>query len=135
MHVPLSVMIAMLSLPFAAHPPSCSIHPPSGSAGPALLALSRITEPQAYKAALAALRKYRNRKVLTTQLKTETECLIWSYDVDVGDPKALRNVHIDAGTGQVLSVESRAKSQTRPNTSNSSAPNSPPTTPIHPASE
>jgi hypothetical protein len=135
MHVPLSLMIAMLSLSFSAHPPSCSIHPPKGSEGPALLALSRITEPQAYKAALAALRKYRNRKVLTTQLKTESECLIWSYDVDVGDPKALRNVHIDAGTGQVLSVESKAKSQQPSNTSNPSAPSSPPATPAHPAAE
>jgi hypothetical protein len=131
--IPSVLMIALLSLPFEAHPPACSIHPPSGSAGPALLALSRITEPQAYKAALAALRKYRNRKVLATQLKTESECLIWSYDVDVGDPKALRNVHIDAGTGQLLSVESRPKSQPRPSPSDSPAPSGPPATPTHPA--
>ena len=104
------LMIVMSTLPFAAHPPGCSIHPPSGSEGPALLALSRITEPQAHKAALAALRKYRNSRVLATQLKTQSECLIWSFDVDVGDPHALREVHIDAGTGHVLSVESEAKS-------------------------
>lgn len=69
---------------------------------PGLLARAKITDEAARAAALA---KVPGGRITGAELEEEGGKLIYSYDVKVEGKEGVEEVHVDALTGQVLSVE------------------------------
>ena len=69
---------------------------------PGLLARVKITDEAARAVALA---KVPGGRIVGAELEEEGGLLIYSYDVKVGNKEGVEEVHVNALTGQVVSVE------------------------------
>ncbi|NJD18966.1 MAG: hypothetical protein FIA95_06745 [Gemmatimonadetes bacterium] len=69
---------------------------------PSLLAKAKVTDQAARAAALA---RVPGGRITGAELEEEDGKLIYSYDVKVEGKEGAEEVHVDALTGQVLSVE------------------------------
>jgi hypothetical protein len=96
----------------AAEPSLCSIHPSKGTPESALPGLTKVTEADAQKAALAGFADSAAAvTVAGSELEVEHGCLIYSFDVRVAGAKGVEEVIVDAGTGKVLSREHETTKQ------------------------
>jgi uncharacterized membrane protein YkoI len=69
---------------------------------PGLLAQAKVTSDSAQRLALA---KVPGGKIAKAEIEEEDGMLIYSFDVKVGDKPGVEEVHVDAKTGAVVSVE------------------------------
>jgi hypothetical protein len=73
---------------------------------PALEAKAKISKDEAKKIALAKVPK---GKIKEGELEEEGGKLIWSFDIKTKGSKELTEVHVDAMTGEVVSVEKESR--------------------------
>jgi uncharacterized membrane protein YkoI len=83
----------------------CSIHPAQGMSGHQLAALAQVSQAEAQKTAVAKIGSKEDVSIISTELESEHGCLIWTFDLRVAGKPGVQEVHIDAGNGNVLSVE------------------------------
>lgn len=83
----------------------CSIHPAEGMSGSQLAALAQVSQAEAGKTAVARIGGKEDVSIVATELESEHGCLIWSFDLRIAGKSGVQEVHIDAGNGNVLSVE------------------------------
>lgn len=83
----------------------CSIHPAKGVSGKQLAALAQVPQAEAEKTAVAKIGGNEKVSVVGAELESEHGCLIWSFDLRIAGKSGVQEVHIDAGNGNVLSVE------------------------------
>jgi uncharacterized membrane protein YkoI len=83
----------------------CSIHPTEGMSGSQLAALAQVSQAEAGKTAVARIGGKEDVSIIGTELESEHGCLIWSFDLRIAGKSGVQEVHIDAGNGNVLSVE------------------------------
>lgn len=67
-----------------------------------LAALAKVSRPEAEKTALA---KVPGGKVKDAELEKEGGKLIWSFDIGTEGTKDVTEIHVDANTGEVVTVE------------------------------
>ncbi|MFQ6089946.1 MAG: PepSY domain-containing protein, partial [Candidatus Bipolaricaulia bacterium] len=79
---------------------ACSISAPEDASAQTLAGLAKITASDAEQAALA---QFPSATVLQTELDSENGCLV--YSVELQSASGVKDVKVDAGTGQVLHVE------------------------------
>ena len=85
----------------SAAPLHCSIHPKLNIADAELPALAKVTQAEAQRTALKAVR-VRSATVNSGELEAEGGCLIYSFDIGIPGRKSIIEVAVDAGTGKVL---------------------------------
>ena len=73
-----------------------------------LQAQAKIGRPDAEKVALS---KVPGGTVKEGELEKEKGRLIWSFDISIPDSKDIKEVQVDATTGEVVSVETESASQ------------------------
>ena len=78
----------------------CSIHPQKGTSKSDLVAMAKITQADAEKAALASVGA-QSGAVKETELEVEDGCLVYEVKVKGSDAK-VREIMVDAGDGKVL---------------------------------
>jgi uncharacterized membrane protein YkoI len=83
----------------------CSIHPGKGMSRHQLSALAQVSKPEAEKTALAKVGGQEKVSIVGAELESEHGCLIWTFDLRIAGRSGVQEVHIDAGNGNVLSVE------------------------------
>jgi uncharacterized membrane protein YkoI len=83
----------------------CSIHPAKGVSGNQLAALAQVSQAEAENTAVAKIEGNEKVSVVGAELESEHGCLIWSFDLRIAGESGVQEVHIDAGNGNVLSVE------------------------------
>jgi uncharacterized membrane protein YkoI len=83
----------------------CSIHPAKGVSGKQLTALAQVSQAEAERTAVAKIDGNEKVSVVAAELESEHGCLIWSFDLRIAGKSGVQEVHIDAGNGNVLSVE------------------------------
>ena len=83
----------------------CSIHPAKGVSGDRLTALAQVSQAEAERSAIAKIDGKEKVSVVASELESEHGCLIWSFDLRIAGKPGVEEVHIDAGNGNVLSVE------------------------------
>jgi hypothetical protein len=98
-------MIATLAVSIAsvATAGQCSIHPPKGATDAQLAALAKVTKADAEKTAIGSVKSAAT--ATDAELEAEHGCLIWSFDVKVEGKSGVKEVHVDAGNGKVLSTK------------------------------
>jgi hypothetical protein len=100
------VVLALACLVFeasASESSLCSIHPPTGTPESALPGLTKVTQADAQKTALAGFVDSAGAATIAeSELEVEHGCLIYSFDVRVAGQKGVEEVNVDAGTGKVL---------------------------------
>lgn len=79
---------------------ACSISAPEDASAQTLASLAKITQSDAEQAALA---QFPGGTVLQTELDSENGCLV--YSVEVQTTSGIKDVKVDAGNSQILSVE------------------------------
>jgi hypothetical protein len=84
---------------------TCSVKPAKGTAKDQLPGLAKVSEADARKAAITAVKTNQDVTVKSSELEIEKGCLIWSFDLSVGTMPGIQEVQIDAGNGKVLSSE------------------------------
>jgi hypothetical protein len=92
-----------LALRLAASPSGCTIHPKKGASKAQLSALSKVSEADARKAALAFLGNPSGAAVEETELEAEHGCLVWSFDIRLQGKAGVQEIQVDAGDGRILS--------------------------------
>jgi hypothetical protein len=108
--LPSSLLLVVFSISAAELP--CSIHPPKGTPKAALPGLTKVTQADAQKTALAGFADSAGTPTVSeSELEVEHGCLIFSFDVHVAGAKGVEEVLVDAGTGKVLSREHETSSQ------------------------
>jgi uncharacterized membrane protein YkoI len=83
----------------------CSIHPAKGMSGSQLAALAQVSQAEAEKTAVAKIGGKKAVSIVGVELESERGCLIWTFDLRIAGESGVQEVHIDAGNGNVLSVE------------------------------
>jgi uncharacterized membrane protein YkoI len=83
----------------------CSIHPAKGVSGNQLAALAQVSQAEAERTAVSKIDGKEKVSVVAAELESEHGCLIWSFDLRIAGKSGVQEVHIDAGNGNVLSVE------------------------------
>jgi uncharacterized membrane protein YkoI len=83
----------------------CSIHPAKGMSGSQLAALAQVSQAEAEKTAVARIGGKKGVSIVGAELESEHGCLIWTFDLRIAGESGVQEVHIDAGNGNVLSVE------------------------------
>jgi hypothetical protein len=96
-----AVALAFISVAAAAAQPQCTVHPPKGTPESALAGMTKITEADARKTALAGFAKG-SAEIAEAELEVEHGCLIYSFDVKSAGNDGIDEVQIDAGSGQTL---------------------------------
>jgi len=81
----------------------CSIHPKKGATKEELIAMAKVTQPDAQKAALASFKDPSKATVKEAELEAEHGCLVYSFDIEVAGRTGIQEVQVDAGNGKVLS--------------------------------
>jgi hypothetical protein len=99
----LVALMAPLGASAAAMP--CTIHPKAGIADADLPALTKVTQAAAESTALKAV-NVAAAQVSSSELESESGCLIYSFDIKVPGKTSIVEVAIDAGSGKVLSKKS-----------------------------
>jgi hypothetical protein len=66
---------------------------------------AKISRADAEKAALA---KVPGGKIKEGELEKEKGKLIWSFDISIPDSKDIKEVHVDAISGEVISLETES---------------------------
>lgn len=101
-----SLLFVGLSVSTATAKSSCTIRPPKNTAESALAGLAKVSKADAEKAALAGFANFEaSATVAESELEVERGCLVYSLDVRVSGRQGVEEVHVDAGTGKVLSRE------------------------------
>jgi hypothetical protein len=63
-----------------------------------------VSQADAEKAALAGFANFASPATIAkSELEIEQSCLVYSFDVQIAGEKGFEEVHVDAGTGKVLS--------------------------------
>jgi hypothetical protein len=81
----------------------CSIHPKKGATKEELMAMAKVTQADAQKAALASFKDSSKATVKEAELEAEHGCLVYSFDIEVAGRTGIQEVQVDAGNGKVLS--------------------------------
>lgn len=91
---------------------SCGIQPPKNTPESALSGLATVKEADAEKTALAGFSSFAGAAtVANKELEVEHGCLVYSFDVQIAGHKGFEEVHVDAGTGKVLSRKHETSKQ------------------------
>ena len=96
-----AIALLSVSIPTSAAKLYCSIHPAKDTPVSAYAGLSRISQEDAGKAALANI-KAPSKQLTRRNLRIEEGCLVYSFDIQIAGRKALEEVLVDAGTGIVI---------------------------------
>ena len=73
-----------------------------------LEAMAKITKAEAQQ---TALQQVPNGTIKKTEIEKEKGKLIWSFDVSVPDSPNIKEVNVDAVTGQVVGIETETPEQ------------------------
>jgi len=107
---PLSLLFIVFPVCAAQLP--CTIRPPKDTLESALPGLTKVTETDAQKTALAGFADFAATATVTdSELEVEHGCLVYSFDIRVAGRKGVEEVLVDAGTGKVLTREHETSSQ------------------------
>ncbi len=101
---------AVLSLPGQAYE-NCAMRPPQGATAAQLAELANISQAVAQEIALNEIHSQAGKTVQSAQLQVARGCLIWSLAVTVAGQAGVREVHLDADTGRVISVRQKSTGQ------------------------
>jgi uncharacterized membrane protein YkoI len=101
-HLALAFLV-MVAATASAASPTCTIHPKKGATKEELAAMAKVTQADAQKTALAALKDPSKVTVKSAELEAEHGCLLYSFDIEVAGKTGVQEVQIDAGNGKVLS--------------------------------
>lgn len=82
----------------------------AGESQSKLMAEAKVGRPEATMAALA---RVPDGTVQSAELEKEHGALIWSFDITRPGTRDVSEVHVDAVTGKVLSVEKETPEQER----------------------
>ena len=80
---------------------TCSIHPDKNSTDAQLAKLSKVSQTDAERRALARVKA--PAKVVGSELQVIDGCLVWALVVKGAGKSAMQALNVDAGTGKVLS--------------------------------
>lgn len=69
---------------------------------------AKISEPEARQIAIS---KVPNGTIKESELEKEKGRLIWSFDIAIPDSRDIKEVNVDAITGEVVAVETETPSQ------------------------
>jgi hypothetical protein len=89
----------------------CSIHTAKGMSDAQLSSLTRVSQAQAEKIAVAKLRGKSAVSTASAELEAEHGCLVWSFDLQVAGRPGVQEIQVDAGNGKVLSVKHESARQ------------------------
>lgn len=104
MHRQLAFTILFLALSSSASAAglSCSIRPAKDMQPAQLQKLTKVTQAEAQKTAVAKI-KASSIKIESGELEVEVGCLVYSFDIAVPGKPGIEEIMVDAGTGRVLS--------------------------------
>lgn len=97
-----AIALLFVAVPASAAKFACSIHPAGDTPVSALPGLAKVSQEDAGKTALARI-KARPKQVADGKLEIEQGCLVYSFDIQVSAKKAVEEILVDAGTGQIIS--------------------------------
>jgi uncharacterized membrane protein YkoI len=80
----------------------CSIHPKRDTPKADLQAQAKVSQSEAQKTALEALKAASPVEVNEGELEVERGCLVYSFDIHVSGKQGIEEFLVDAGTGKVL---------------------------------
>ncbi len=98
-----SLMTALAFASAGSAATQCSIHPSKDATDAQLPKLSKISQADAEKKALARVKS--PAKVVGSELQVTGGCLVWTVIVTGASKSAIQTVNLDAGTGKVLSIK------------------------------
>ena len=106
----LTLLFLVVSAAASAADLSCSIRPKKDIRPAELQNLTKVTQAEAQKAALAKI-KASSTKIESAELEVELGCLVYSFDIAIAGKPGIEEMIVDAGTGKVLSHEHESAKQ------------------------
>ena len=99
--VPFAILASCITVYGATMP--CSIHPPKRARASSLPALTKVSQADAERTALASIGAPAGAKVAEGELEVEHGCLVYSFDIRMPGQSGIEEVMVDPGTGKVIS--------------------------------
>ena len=83
----------------------CSIRPPRNASPEELSRLVRISQEEAGKKAIASLAPLKPGDVISSEVETFEDCLVWPFTLRLPGKKGVQEIFVDAGDGMVVHSE------------------------------
>lgn len=94
-------LLSVSTIPASAAKLYCSIHPAKDTPVSDLRGLSKVSQENASKSALASI-KARSKQITHGNLEIEQGCLVYSFDIQISGKKGVEEILVDAGTGKII---------------------------------
>jgi uncharacterized membrane protein YkoI len=100
-----SLIATFAVAPLSSAATTCSIHPPKDATDTQLVKLSKVSQSDAEKSALAHVKG--PGKVVGSELQVKDDCLVWTLIVKENGKSAIKSLNLDAGTGKLLPAKQK----------------------------